>query len=629
VNNGGHEHHKIIGIELTGGFLGDVRLDFVDGLNCIIGGRGTGKTTVLEFIRYALGLVPDPRVDRTRATAIEDLVEHNLGNGRIRLTIETKHGMRYVAERPFGETTQVLNAEGEATPITLDRELIFTADILSRNEIEDIAQNPGAQLGLIDKFVAEEARAVAAEIHKVERALEQSGADLLQMDRRLGDLAEVSSEATALEEKLRGLQQAAGPDGARINDAHAKKTLRDRERGAVEAVVAAVRRTVGEFVATASAAASRVQAQVDGDVLAGPNREVMAEVLALSREAAEVFEGAARAAADRCTSIEARLGEQRTALDARHAKQEKAYRDLIARTDVAKERAAERTQVERRYVEVSAAKKELEAQHKERRAAETQRRKLIAQLSDLRDRRFELRKGVAERLTEALGPTVQVSITQAGERIRYREYLTDALRGSGMKYGVVVDRIVRSMPPGDLVAAVQRSATRRLADRVGIDEDRAARVVHALRDTEHLYRLETVELEDLPRIALRDGRDYKESAQLSTGQRCTTILPILLLESERPLLIDQPEDNLDNEFVYETVVRSVREAKPGRQLIFVTHNPNIPVLGDAERVFVMCSDGDRGSVSQAGTVDEVKERIETLLEGGREAFRLRAERYGR
>ncbi len=63
----------------------------------------------------------------------------------------------------------------------------------------------------------------------------------------------------------------------------------------------------------------------------------------------------------------------------------------------------------------------------------------------------------------------------------------------------------------------------------------------------------------------------------------TAILPILLLDSANPLLIDQPEDNLDNRFIFETVVDSIHKVKTGRQLIFVTHNPNIPVLGDGTR----------------------------------------------
>jgi len=137
-----------------------------------------------------------------------------------------------------------------------------------------------------------------------------------------------------------------------------------------------------------------------------------------------------------------------------------------------------------------------------------------------------------------------------------------------------------------------------------------------------------VELHDRPTIELKDGQDYKDSSSLSTGQKCTTILPILLLESASPLLIDQPEDNLDNAFIYETVVKSVLEVRGKRQLIFVTHNPNIPVLGDAQRVVVLQSTGRQASVKAVGTVDEVKDEIETILEGGKEAFEERKKRYG-
>ena len=125
-----------------------------------------------------------------------------------------------------------------------------------------------------------------------------------------------------------------------------------------------------------------------------------------------------------------------------------------------------------------------------------------------------------------------------------------------------------------------------------------------------------------------DGERYKEATSLSTGQRCTTILPILLLQSARPLLVDQPEDNLDNAFVYDTIVKALRDAAGTRQVLFVTHNPNNPVLGNADRVFVFDSDGEHGRLRATGTVDECREEIESVLEGGRKAFLERKERYG-
>jgi ABC-type bacteriocin/lantibiotic exporter with double-glycine peptidase domain len=139
--------------------------------------------------------------------------------------------------------------------------------------------------------------------------------------------------------------------------------------------------------------------------------------------------------------------------------------------------------------------------------------------------------------------------------------------------------------------------------------------------------METVELVDMPRIELEVGDGWKDSLSLSTGQKCTTILPILLMESENPLLVDQPEDNLDNRFIYDTVVDSIRRVKPRRQIILITHNPNIPVLGDANGVFVLTSDGNRASLLNSGGVDQCRDEIVNLLEGGEEAFVKRKERY--
>lgn len=246
----------------------------------------------------------------------------------------------------------------------------------------------------------------------------------------------------------------------------------------------------------------------------------------------------------------------------------------------------------------------------------------------MRDQRFQLRREVAERLSVALAPTVRVTVTQAADRSGYEALLKEMLKGSGLQYARLTGRIVESLSPEELSRIVRRRDTTRLVEDGGVPEEQAVRIIMHLHDSDQIGKLETIDLGDEPLIALKDGSDFKNSADLSTGQRCTVILPILLFESDRPLLIDQPEDNLDNAFVYDTIVRSLRDVKANRQLIFVTHNPNIPVLGEAERVFVFASDGRHGGVCDVGTVEEVKGQIEHLLEGGKEAFVLRMQKYG-
>ena len=124
---------------------------------------------------------------------------------------------------------------------------------------------------------------------------------------------------------------------------------------------------------------------------------------------------------------------------------------------------------------------------------------------------------------------------------------------------------------------------------------------------------------------------------LSTGQKATAVLLLLLLESDAPLIVDQPEDDLDNRFITQGIVPRMREEKRRRQFIFSTHNANIPVLGDAELILGLTPVGEAGGEGRAeigrehmGSIDDepVRELIEDLLEGGKDAFEKRRHKYG-
>ena len=104
----------------------------------------------------------------------------------------------------------------------------------------------------------------------------------------------------------------------------------------------------------------------------------------------------------------------------------------------------------------------------------------------------------------------------------------------------------------------------------------------------------------------------------------------MLSDSVKPLLIDQPEDNLDSEFIYKTIVSTLRKIKERRQVIVVTHNPNIAVLGDAELIIPLKSTNNKSMVISSGSIDD-KHTIDMccqILEGGESAFKQRQKIYG-
>ncbi len=127
-----------------------------------------------------------------------------------------------------------------------------------------------------------------------------------------------------------------------------------------------------------------------------------------------------------------------------------------------------------------------------------------------------------------------------------------------------------------------------------------------------------------------DGTQFRPIGQGSAGQRAAAMLAFLLAQGEEPLVLDQPEDDLDNHLIYGLVVRQIRANKLRRQIIVVTHNPNIVVNGDAEMLHVLDFRSGQCRVVQAGSLQEdaMRDEVCRVMEGGREAFERRYRRLG-
>lgn len=127
-----------------------------------------------------------------------------------------------------------------------------------------------------------------------------------------------------------------------------------------------------------------------------------------------------------------------------------------------------------------------------------------------------------------------------------------------------------------------------------------------------------------------DGRDFTPITQASAGQRSAAMLAFLLAHGDEPLVLDQPEDDLDNHLIYDLVVRQIRENKLRRQIIVVTHNPNVVVNGDAEMLHVMGFVAGQCRIQEEGSLQEreIRDEVCRVMEGGRDAFERRYRRLG-
>ena len=177
------------------------------------------------------------------------------------------------------------------------------------------------------------------------------------------------------------------------------------------------------------------------------------------------------------------------------------------------------------------------------------------------------------------------------------------------------------------------ASTSRVVSLIGPDRHVTGFFFNALlhRDRIRLDEIERFLPEDLVKAQVKapDG-SFKTIETGSVGEKSTAVLSLLLSAGDQPIIIDQPEDDLDNQYVYNVVVDLLRRRKFSRQVIIATHNANIPVNGDAELIVALGAEDRLGKVLDFGSIDQrdIRDQVSVIMEGSAEAFRLRRERYG-
>ena len=176
------------------------------------------------------------------------------------------------------------------------------------------------------------------------------------------------------------------------------------------------------------------------------------------------------------------------------------------------------------------------------------------------------------------------------------------------------------MSPRELAEAVERGDSQVLSDLADIPADRAQRALEAIRQAG---------TQDILTVRVEDGITLRLVLRRAPTAAGTVVLPVILSHEERVVVIDQPEDHLDNAFIVDTIIDALLRVHDSSQMIISSHNANIPVLGNADEVIVLGSDGDRGFRRISGSLDDpdIVEAITSVMEGGHEAFQRRAEFY--
>jgi uncharacterized protein YoxC len=603
---------RIDRLEVSGGFLDDFEIDFTDGLNVLIGARGAGKTSVLELIRFGLGL---PAITEEAGKGAFEQALAVLGDGTVTIYCSVGGDPLVFTRTGFDEAPSASRSYRAGMPL-----------IVSQNEIEQIGLDPMSRREILDRLIDPSLRAEMegtsrGEVASIERRLE------VQREEReeAAEEAERKAELSVSLEEAEKKQKKSGAALKKLEKLQLEVAEQSDQLGQLRAAADSYRQA-GEEIGDWTEELRETQVERSLPELSSAAAE--SQVAKKLSKAEDLVE---RAVAE----LEAARSMVRDAASEENGKATKLQKQLKKKTDSLEKLQKGAGDVGRR---VSALRQELKAVAAQEKRVK-QLDKEIAKLVGKRDRlldederaaeaRYAIRKKCADQLTERFNHRIEVRVDKSGEVNAYQAALVEVLQGSNLRYKNLAAKLAGIVSPRELAHAVEAEDTGRLAKLCGIPADRARKLL-AHFEAHSLSPLLLAPLDDSVDFALLDGQDYKVTHDLSMGQRCTVVLPMLLAEEREAVVLDQPEDHLDNAFIVETLVSAISKRSEGGQVIVATHNANIPVLGEAMQVIVLASDGRRGFVASAGGLDsdESVHAITTLMEGGREAFAQRAEFY--
>ena len=605
----------IVGMHIKGVFFPDFWLSFSPHCNVLIGVKGSGKTSVLECLRFALGA----EVPTSRAQDVQSHLSAILGAaGLVTVLVRRTDGAKLLVERSIADKTfQVTFEDDRQEKFSSSEGLLFATHILGWHEIEQAATDINVRRVYMDTIAGK------AQVHSLEEEAKTIATRIRERhthtSQRYGVYRDLDQQASRLQELRKGLQQ--------LTDANLI-TLRDQYQAATDQ-----REALSRTIARLEQASARSRNYIL-DILSGQERSFgtatspIAEALKTAQELlSQVFDNVDSKASDLMDFLSdtvRKLQSEQSGIEVAYHAFLQEYADKTAGL------APEQKRLLETHREVLEQTKGLASLESERDLVKKEILELLQELTsscDLLAAKLDERTRIRQVKTEALNSVlsefgVRLTIVPQEKSQEFQELSAKYANGSRAL------QELRSKLPERLSHLCLKKAYGTLSISFDYDYGRL------LFDSELAYFLSVFENDDL-RVELKVGKvgqEYSPIDQLSSGQRCTAIFPILLELGEGALIVDQPEDNLDNRHIANFIGPALLQRKQNRQMIFTSHNANLVVLTDAESIQMFESDGTTGRLEEQGflaTVDSpITRHVMDVLDGGERALQLRALKYG-
>jgi predicted ATPase len=602
-------HSHIRAIEFTGGTLNEQSIALSPELNTFIGIRGSGKSSVLESLRYALGIdIEDTDADRDYK---HKLVERTLGSGgKIVVHAIDRHGQPCQIRRIWKESAGVFYDDKLQPGISIRETVLHKPLFFGQKELATAGK--GSEKNLIEKLLGTKCDAIRGKIAE-QRTRVLGAIDSLS---KVHNVAEQIEEQTKvkqdaefrlkfykehnLEEKL---QKRLGFD-ADIRKAKEGVTLVTMFAADIRDILAKYEDELRNFPGYASSNNAVFFKEFDSQF-----SSTIQSVDAIKAELAKVeaVQTALRGRYDTLMSERQGLTEEFASIERALAKE--------MNTSGGQNISSDEFLELKKKLSTSEATLALLAKSSEHKTIiQKTLSDELQKLKDLWHEEFQIIKKELDTVSQK-NRALSFPVAFKEDKQAFLEYFKGIFRGSGVR-DVTFQNIINRYQDFTEIYSDFGNAKKMF----GSNPESFASLFE-----KNLKELLVYQPPNKFTISYRGT----ELLHHSLGQRASALILFVLGQRENDVvIIDQPEDDLDNQTIYEDIIKLLRALKLNVQFVFATHNPNIPVLGDAEQILACSFEG--GSIDvQAGSLDEPEQqhRIVNIMEGGKEAFEKRREIY--
>ena len=590
-------------------------------LNAIIGGRGSGKSTLLEFMRLVLRRDKDiPQTLKEESRRYFDAEEDSLliEDSKISL-IYRKGEMRYRLNWSAKADCPSLEEEKDGDWRFCQGEIksLFPAYIYSQKQIFELAKNPRALIGIIDEAPEVDAGTIKAQHRELVNQYKQIEGKQRELNEKITRENRLLGECHDLTRQIEQIEKS-GHEAVLQN--YGKRRQQLNEFNSLEGKWNEMSRQLTETRTDITPADFNGQHFSEHpdilSVLETTNerwQDIRDKLSVLEREAQSIIADwhAKKNAADWMRRLNADI---------------KQYESL---STTLKQQGIDPNKYPQLLTQQKNIQKELDLISEYRSHQEELEVEKQVVFEQIAENRKVLSKKRQEFLTNILQDNQAVSIEVKPFGADW-EGIEEELRGI-LQCPNHFDKDIEDLKDiyqGNGVRGIEKlkEAITGIRNRESPAKD--ARFVNHLESLPQESVIDLILWFPLDNLKITFGPKNQRIEQGSPGQKTAALLTFILSYGDEPLLLDQPEDDLDNELIYSLIVRQLRETKSKRQVIVVTHNANIVVNGDAEMVLPLEVGGGETHVRRAASIQtkEVRDAICNILEGGQQAFEQRYKR---